>query len=608
LSRSISRRALWLLVALLGIWSLAESSDPSLVWGQVYVANSGSGTVSVIETVNHTVVNTINVGGQPIRIAVTPNDRFVYVTNTTTNSVSVIDTQATPPMVVTTVPLNGSGRGVAITADGRFAYVVGGQTLHKIEIVNNHTPVASVFIQGSQPYGPDGVAVTPDGAFAYIADQNMNINSLFVIDAVSMTMVRPSPDGPQLPAIGGSRPRDVVVRPDGVYVYNSAFTDGAIQTLRVSDNEYAGGGCWPTGKGPVGVAAWGSAGQGNGQFVASANSNGNSVSICPVSGPDGWGVAAPTTVPVGGSVNANPQYLTVSPDGQFLYVTLKVQNSVEVLSLVSTPPVRVATIPVGSAPLGIAVSPLTSGPPPPPPPVSPALSVTPGSLSFMGELGLADPQPQLLQIANTGNGTLNWSALAESGEANWLTLNPQAGLAPPTAPITVGVSTCGLPVGSYSGSVVVSAPGAVGSPLTIPVSLAVTPPTAPLALPTARVCTDQTLYRTGDTLRLSLSLRQGVSSNFGDAYLFAPVPGSGSFVSLVPVGEIISPVIGNEPIPYGTGFHVPDFTGTVFEWPFDGTESPGVYEIKAVLASPGSDPTVPVNQLVIGLGSLTFAP
>jgi len=616
MGRSVSRCVLRLLVALLGIWSLADSGDPSLAAAQAYVANSKSGTVSVIDTTNNTPSGPITVGGEPYRVAVTPNGRFVYVTNATTNSVSVIDTQMTPPMVVTTVPLNGSGRGVAITADGRFAYVVGGQTLHKIDIVNNHTSIASVFIQGSTPFGPDGVAVTPNGAFAYIADANRNVCSLFVIDAVSMTMVRPSPGASQsgppctelTPAVGGSVPRDVVVRPDGAYVYNSAFQDGAIQTTRVSDSEYAGGGCFPTGKGPVGITSWGSAGQGSGQFVASANSNGNSVSICRVSDLAGFGEASPTTVPVGGGLKASPQFLAVTPSGQFLYVTLKLQNSVEVLNLASSPPVRVTTIPVGSAPLGIAVAPTTSGPPPPPPPDSPALAVTPGSLGFTGELGLADPGPQSLQVTNTGDGTLNWSALAGSGGASWLTLNPQAGVAPPAASIMVGVKTCGLPVGTYTGSVVVSAPGAAGSPLTIPVSLAVTPPTAPLSLPTAKVCTDRTTYRTGDILHVSLSLRQGVSSNYGDAYLFAPVPGSSSFVSLVPVGGVISPVIGNEPIPFGTGFQVPDFAGTVFDRPFDGTEPPGVYEVSAVLALPGSVPTVPANQLAIGLGSLTFAP
>jgi YVTN family beta-propeller protein len=58
--------------------------------GFMYVANSGSNTVSVINPVTNTVVATIPVGATPFGIAFNPDNGFLYVTNQGGNTVSVI--------------------------------------------------------------------------------------------------------------------------------------------------------------------------------------------------------------------------------------------------------------------------------------------------------------------------------------------------------------------------------------------------------------------------------------------------------------------------------------------------------------------------------------
>ena len=55
-----------------------------------YITNSGSNTVSVIDTATNTVVSTIPVGISPGGVAVTPDGSKVYVTNFLSNTVSVI--------------------------------------------------------------------------------------------------------------------------------------------------------------------------------------------------------------------------------------------------------------------------------------------------------------------------------------------------------------------------------------------------------------------------------------------------------------------------------------------------------------------------------------
>ena len=60
------------------------------LFGTVYVANNGSGTVSVIRGRTGTVTATIPVGSFPFGVAVNPVTGTVYVTNNGSNTVSVI--------------------------------------------------------------------------------------------------------------------------------------------------------------------------------------------------------------------------------------------------------------------------------------------------------------------------------------------------------------------------------------------------------------------------------------------------------------------------------------------------------------------------------------
>lgn len=71
----------------------------------VYLSNQGSNSVAVVDTASNTVVNTVLVGTSPSGVAVTPDGKHVYVANQGSNSVSVIKTASNT--VVTTVPVAG---------------------------------------------------------------------------------------------------------------------------------------------------------------------------------------------------------------------------------------------------------------------------------------------------------------------------------------------------------------------------------------------------------------------------------------------------------------------------------------------------------------------
>jgi hypothetical protein len=108
----------------------------------------------------------------------------------------------------------------------------------------------------------------------------------------------------------------------------------------------------------------------------------------------------------------------------------------------------------------------------------PALDVSPSGLSFTTAVGTPPPSAQTLTIANTGGGSMAWSA---STSATWLTLSPTSGAATSTTPssTSVNVDTSGLVAGTYSSSIVVSAGSAAGSPRSVPVTLTLTPPSPP---------------------------------------------------------------------------------------------------------------------------------
>ncbi|MGH9909570.1 MAG: YncE family protein, partial [Nitrososphaerales archaeon] len=69
----------------------------------LYVANSNSNYVSVIDTKSNSVVDDIPVGSHPSKVAVNPDTNMVYTLSTASNSTSIID--GSTNSVRTTLPV-----------------------------------------------------------------------------------------------------------------------------------------------------------------------------------------------------------------------------------------------------------------------------------------------------------------------------------------------------------------------------------------------------------------------------------------------------------------------------------------------------------------------
>ncbi|HSP97061.1 MAG TPA: hypothetical protein VL049_07430, partial [Candidatus Dormibacteraeota bacterium] len=83
---------------------------------RAYVANTVTGTVSLIDLPSATRVMTIPVGTEPWAVVASPNGSRVYVANANSNSVSVIDTAVNA--VVRVIAVGRSPRALAVTSDG----------------------------------------------------------------------------------------------------------------------------------------------------------------------------------------------------------------------------------------------------------------------------------------------------------------------------------------------------------------------------------------------------------------------------------------------------------------------------------------------------------
>jgi len=97
------------------------------------------------------------------------------------------------------------------------------------------------------------------------------------------------------------------------------------------------------------------------------------------------------------------------------------------------------------------------------------ISFNPESLSFTAVEGGSNPAEKVLEIWNSGVGTLNWSL---GDDAAWLSENPTSGSSTgehDTADVSVDIA--GMSAGDYSAVITITADDANNSPQTVPISL-----------------------------------------------------------------------------------------------------------------------------------------
>jgi YVTN family beta-propeller protein len=141
-------------------------------------------------------------------IALSPDDRFVWVANPDNNSVTVINVDGDLNQKVAEITVGVEPQCVAIVPSGLKVYVTN-MVSGNVAVINAMGQLTRVIPVGAEPFG---CALTADGSKLYVA--NFSSDTVSVIntatDAVIRTIALPS---------GNSKPRGVAITVDGkVYV------------------------------------------------------------------------------------------------------------------------------------------------------------------------------------------------------------------------------------------------------------------------------------------------------------------------------------------------------------------------------------------------------
>ena len=327
----------------------------------VYVTNRGSNDVSGY-TINASTGGLAPSPGSPFvnlsapsAIAVSSNGFFAYAANRQANNVTAFrvgtngallrgeSTAATPnPTSVGTAP-----RALAISQDSRFLYVgnsgsdsvtvfsigTAGVLTRVAQTTGNSNPV------GTGGSGPLALTISPTGRFLYVVNGTSNNVTAFQVETSGLlTQVPPAGPGTNPISVSGTGPTALAMSPNGQFLY---VTNGASNT--VTAFQVATSGLLTlvtsTGSNPNPVSAGGATPNGiavasNGAFLYIANGEGN------VSAFAMGGNGLLTLVPASGTAlnptpaGSSPAAVTISQDGQFLYVANR-GGSVSAYTIVS---------------------------------------------------------------------------------------------------------------------------------------------------------------------------------------------------------------------------------------------------------------------------------
>lgn len=302
---AMKRPSLTLISPTLAVATITVGTTPSGVaigplGLHAYVANSGSGTVSVLDIGALTVSTALGPYKTPTALAVSPDSTTVYTADSAANAVIVA--QKDVLAVTGTIAVGSAPSGLAVSPGGVLLYVTNRNSA-TLSVIRTSTSTTMATI----PVGtnPTGVAVASSGLEVYTA--NTGGNTLSVISTVTYSVVATIP--------GLSAPSGVAVSPDTLHLY---VTNSAANTVSVIDT----GSRTITATIPVGTAPQAVAVSSDNLQVYVANRGSNTVSIIDTT---------TNTVTETVAVGRQPAGIAVTPNGVDIYVTNSGDGTVSVL-------------------------------------------------------------------------------------------------------------------------------------------------------------------------------------------------------------------------------------------------------------------------------------
>ena len=295
----------------------------------IYVPNSQSDTVDVIDPRTFRIVEHFVVGGLPQHVVPAWNLRTLYVTNDTGNSLTPIDPRTGKPGAVIPVddPYN-----MYFTPDGSYAIVVA-ERLHRLDFRNAssfrlHHSLAVPCV------GVDHMDFSADGRYLLASCEFSG--QMVVVDVARERVVRAIdlPDGPS------GMPQDVKLSPDGrIYYVADMHANGLWE---IDAHTYRVLGFLPTGAGAHGLYP-----SRNAKLLYVTNRSAGTISVVSFKTRR---IVATWQIP-GGS----PDMGGVSANGKVLWLSGRYNS--EVYAISTRTGQLLARIPVGQGPHGLCVWP-----------------------------------------------------------------------------------------------------------------------------------------------------------------------------------------------------------------------------------------------------------
>lgn len=310
---------------------VALASGPAAVTAAtLYVTNTKSSSISIIDTTTFEVVGSIPLGGgKPNRVVFHPDGKTAWVVYDKSHDLGIVDAEARK--LVKRVRIGGNPYNLAFTPDGRYLYVLdwSSDTSNDEVIVYDLTTER---IEGRVEVStwPAHGIFSRNARLFYVSGETAG--DVTVIDAVTRAAVGRI-------VHGGGDAMGLALTADGKLLYAAAGENKAIVKIDTATNRAVGAIALPGIVHEVVLTL-------DGKFLYATLRKTNKLVV--VSTADEKIVA---TIPQRGY----PDLVTMEPTGRYALVTNRHADQVAVIDLTSHTQVR--TIPVGKAPHGMALRP-----------------------------------------------------------------------------------------------------------------------------------------------------------------------------------------------------------------------------------------------------------
>ena len=250
-----------------------------LAGDQLFVSNLSSNDLRIIDISTFQVQAHIKTAVQPLDLALTPDGKTLYATNSGTNALTIVDVESGQAHTVLLADTSEGLYGIAATNDKIFTTDIAGSQVLVL------SPQGRITDRIPVPPKPRSLALAPDGKTLYVT--SMDTGRLTAIDADEATVSRsidlgvsgtfaiaPSPDGRKLyltahgegallvvDAVNGilhkklaigRNPRAIAFSPDGTQAYVTSSFSNEIHIVDAVRDSVVGH--YATGQNPRGIA------------------------------------------------------------------------------------------------------------------------------------------------------------------------------------------------------------------------------------------------------------------------------------------------------------------------------------------------------------------